>query len=153
MYNNPYPYNNNIQQQLAQNRMEQLQNQYNTMFPNVNMMQQQGQQNMLLKGRPVSSLEEARASMIDLDGSMFIFTDIANKKIYTKQIMLDGTAELKTYILEEQKQTVQNVNAEKNGQEYVLRSDFEKIMNKINKQLEVLKEGIINDESINESDV
>lgn len=151
MYNSPYPYNNNIQQQLAQNRMEQLQNQYNTMFPNVNMMQQQGQQNMLLKGRPVSSLEEARASMIDLDGSMFIFTDIANKKIYTKQIMLDGTAELKTYILEEQKQEVKNVNMGK--QEYVLCSDFEKIINKINKQLEILKEGIINDESNNESDV
>ena len=39
-----------------------------------------------LKGRPVSSLEEARASSIDFDGSVFLFPDMANKKIYTKQI-------------------------------------------------------------------
>jgi hypothetical protein len=37
-----------------------------------------------IKGRPVSSLEEARASMIDFDGSIFYFPDVANKRIYTK---------------------------------------------------------------------
>lgn len=50
-----------------------------------------------LKGRPVSSIEEARAAQIDFDGSLFIFPDIANKRIYTKQINLDGTASLKIY--------------------------------------------------------
>lgn len=50
-----------------------------------------------LKGRPVSSLEEARASSIDFDGSVFFFPDFANKKIYTKQINLDGTASLIMY--------------------------------------------------------
>ena len=45
-----------------------------------------------LKGRPVSSLEEARALSIDFDGSVFYFPDLANKKIYTKQINMDGTA-------------------------------------------------------------
>ena len=34
-----------------------------------------------LKGRPVVSIEEARAAQIDLDGSLHIFTDIGNKKI------------------------------------------------------------------------
>ena len=51
--------------------------------------------------RPVSSLEEARASVIDFDGSVFYFPDNANKKIYTKQINLDGTALLNMYVLQE----------------------------------------------------
>lgn len=51
--------------------------------------------------RPVSSLEEVRASSIDFDGSVFYFPDAANKKIYTKQINLDGTALLNMYVLQE----------------------------------------------------
>ena len=51
--------------------------------------------------RPVSSLEEARASVIDFDGSVFYFPDAANKKIYTKQINLDGTSLLNMYVLQE----------------------------------------------------
>ena len=47
-----------------------------------------------LKGYPVSSLEEARAAVVDFDGSIFIFPDIVNKRIYTKQINIDGTATL-----------------------------------------------------------
>lgn len=50
-----------------------------------------------LKGRPVSSIEEVRAAQIDFDGSLFVFPDVANKKIYTKQIKLDGTAEMKVF--------------------------------------------------------
>lgn len=49
--------------------------------------------------RPVSSVEEVRASSIDFDGSIFYFTDVANKKIYTKQINMDGTASINTYEL------------------------------------------------------
>ena len=45
MYAYPYGMNNNMQQQLAQNRVEQLQQQYNNMFP---MMQQQQAQNATL---------------------------------------------------------------------------------------------------------
>jgi hypothetical protein len=52
-----------------------------------------------IKGRPVVSIDEARASQIDLDGSLYVFTDIGNKKIYTKQINIDGTATLNTYSL------------------------------------------------------
>ena len=51
--------------------------------------------------RPVSSLEEARASVIDFDGSVFYFPDAANKRIYTKQINLDGTSLLNMYVLQE----------------------------------------------------
>ena len=52
-----------------------------------------------LKGRPVSSLDEVRGSSIDFDGSVFFFPDLANKRIYTKQINMDGTATLNMYEL------------------------------------------------------
>lgn len=144
MYNYPYGMSGNVQQQLAQNRMEQLQNQYNNMFPQQNMNMMQQQQNVqVLKGRPVSSLEEARASMIDLDGSLFVFTDIANKRIYTKQIMLDGTAELKTYELVEQNKT--EIEHKSNDYECVSKQEFEEVISKLKKQMEVLKEGILYD--------
>lgn len=53
-----------------------------------------------IKGRPVSSFEEARVAQIDLDGSIFIFPDLGNKKIYSKRINADGTATLQTYSLD-----------------------------------------------------
>ena len=54
-----------------------------------------------LKGRPVSSIDEAKASSIDFDGTVFYFPDVANKRIYTKQINLDGTVSLLMYELKE----------------------------------------------------
>jgi len=53
--------------------------------------------NQFLKCRPVSSKDEARAYQIDLDGSLWVFTDVGNGKIYTKQVNNDGTATFKTY--------------------------------------------------------
>lgn len=49
--------------------------------------------------RPVTSLEEVRAAAVDFDGSVFFFPDFSNKRIYTKQINLDGTAALNMYAL------------------------------------------------------
>lgn len=106
------------QMPFQQNRMEQLQNQYNALY-------QQQAQPQIIKGRPVSNYDEAKAAMIDLDGSLFMFPDVANKKIYTKQIMLDGTAELKTYVLQEQNSS--------NG--YVTQSDLKIAMNQLRKEL------------------
>lgn len=56
---------------------------------------------IVLKGRPVSSIDEARASSIDFDGTVFYFPDLANRCIYTKQINVDGTATLLMYELKE----------------------------------------------------
>lgn len=61
-----------------------------------------------LKGRPVSSYDEAKASMIDLDGSVFVFPDFGNARIYTKQINLDGTATINTYTLSPSPISTQN---------------------------------------------
>jgi hypothetical protein len=52
-----------------------------------------------IKGRPVVSIDEARAAQIDLDGSLYVFPDLGNKKIYTKQINMDGTATFNVFEL------------------------------------------------------
>ena len=105
-----YPYNQQYQR-LAQ--MEQ-QAQVNPQQYGMSSMVSQSQN--YIKGRPVVSMEEARAAQIDLDGSLFVFTDIGNKKIYTKQINLDGTATLNTYSL------VENVAP---TESYVTRTELE----------------------------
>ena len=72
---------------------------------------------VVLKGRPVSSFEEARVAQIDLDGSVSIFPDLGNKRIYTKRINIDGTAALQTYTLDEQ--PIETVSSE-----YVSKAEF-----------------------------
>lgn len=77
-------------------------NYYPQQYAGGNYMQPQPQQyNSVsgLKGRPVSSIEEVRAAQIDFDGSLFIFPDIANHRIYTKKVCMDGSAELNAYEL------------------------------------------------------
>lgn len=68
-----------------------------------------------LKGRPVTSFEEARASMVDFDGSVFYFPDLANRRIYTKQINMDGTALMNVYELKEIPIAEQETNIDLNN--------------------------------------
>ena len=79
--------------------------------------------NQFLKCRPVSSRDEAMAYQIDLDGSLWVFTDIGNNKIYTKQVNNDGTATFKTYILTEDEAP--------HSVEYVTRDEFAETMKKL----------------------
>lgn len=90
-----YPYNQQYQ------RLAQMEQQAQMTPQQYGMSSMVSQSQNYIKGRPVVSMEEARAAQIDLDGSLFVFTDIGNKKIYTKQINLDGTATLNTYSLVE----------------------------------------------------
>lgn len=80
-----------------------------------------------LKGRPVSSLEEARASSIDFDGTVFYFPDLANNRIYTKQINMDGTASLAMYELKE----IPN----ESQPNFITRDEFEKVITDLKKSL------------------
>ena len=73
----------------------------------------------VLKGCPVSSFEEARVAQIDLDGSLSIFPDLGNQKIYTKRINPDGTAALQTYVLDTQFTPVESA-----PQDYVTQTEF-----------------------------
>lgn len=84
-------------------------------------------QTLGLKGRPVSSLEEARATSIDFDGSIFFFPDLANQKIYTKQINMDGTASLNMYELKE----IPTVSSPNINTNFVTREEFEQALNSI----------------------
>lgn len=74
--------------------------------------------------RPVSSVEEVKASPIDFDGSIFYFPDIANKKIYTKSINLDGTVAINVYELK-------TLTDQSMISSYVTRQEFDDTINKI----------------------
>lgn len=76
-----------------------------------------------LKGRPVASIDEAKASMIDFDGSTFYFPDAAKKNIYAKRINIDGTSTLETYVLQEQPQVPEP--------QYVTMETFQETINAI----------------------
>jgi len=91
-----------------------------------------------IKGRPVSSFEEARASMIDFDGSVFYFPDLANQKIYTKQINLDGTPSIKIYELAAQPQS-QQPQAAVPQEDLVTKAEFEQTVNNLLQQIAMLK--------------
>lgn len=101
--------------------------QYNYYTPNQQPRYQMPMQQVIgLKGRPVASIEEARAATIDFDGSIFFFPDLANKKIYTKQINMDGTMSLNVYDL--------NVApTEETG--FVTKQEFENAMGRIKQVL------------------
>ena len=81
-----------------------------------------------LKGRLVSSLEEARATSIDFDGSVFYFPDLANKRIYTKQINMDGTASLYVYELRELPIENEASSFVPSVEKFVTREEFERVL-------------------------
>lgn len=76
--------------------------------------------------RPVSSLDEVRAMSVDFDGSVFYFPDYANRKIYTKQINMDGTASINMYELRE----LPN-NSSNNNVDYITRNEFNSALSQI----------------------
>lgn len=81
-----------------------------------------------LKGRLVSSLEEARATSIDFDGSVFYFPDLASKRIYTKQINMDGTATLCVYELREMPVEKEVSEIVPSVEKFVTREEFERVL-------------------------
>lgn len=105
------------------------------------MNQQQPAQQQRFVCRPVTNFEEANASPVEFDGTMSVFVDLAHSRIYTKQMLLDGSSDLRTYKLDE---TKQNSNAQSEQNKYVLQSDFENVINNITQQIGVLMGGMKN---------
>ena len=114
-------------------------NYYPQQIPNQQVLQQQPQYQVpgylrqappqvTLKGRLVSSLEEARATSIDFDGSVFYFPDLANKRIYTKQINMDGTASLYVYELRETPIENEASSFVPSVEKFVTREEFERVL-------------------------
>ena len=93
--------------------------------------QQAPLQPMGLKGRLVSSFEEARASSIDFDGSVFYFPDLANRRIYTKQINIDGTASLYVYELREMPVQRDESVLVPSVEKFVTRDEFEQVLEQL----------------------
>ena len=115
MGNNINPY---LQYQYPQqnNRPQYYENQYN---------------NFGLKGRQVSSIDEVKAMTIDFDGTIFYFPDLANNRIYTKQVNpMNGMAQLQVYELKEQ--PVPSTPPQNNN--YITREEFEKAIAELRKQ-------------------
>lgn len=100
------------------------------------------QQSPIIKGRAVTSIDEVRASMIDLDGSLFVFPDMGNKKVHTKQINLDGTATINTYTLEKPIVQIQNETETIEKQEqkvYIEKGEFDNVVKNFSQQVEDLR--------------
>ena len=117
-------------------------NYYPQQIPNQQVAQQQPQYQVpgylrqappqvTLKGRLVSSLEEARATSIDFDGSVFYFPDLANKRIYTKQINMDGTASLYVYELREMPTEEEKSSFVPSVEKFVTREEFERVLQQL----------------------
>lgn len=121
----------------------------NPYYPRYNNMQPI-QPQPSLKGRPVSSLEEVRATGIDFDGSVFYFPDLANRRIYTKQINLDGTASLNLYELKSTPPPTAVTEAQPSETtSYVKQEDFERTITALINEINQLK-GVKSDEQSNE---
>ena len=104
--------------------------------PQTQPMAQQGMQGSGLKGRPVTSVDEARSIIIDFDGSIFYFPDMTRKNIYTKRMNMDGTSSIDTYRL------IENTPAAEGGEHninFVSQDMFEKTVKNLTFQIEQLK--------------
>lgn len=106
------------------NRMQQVQQMQQAINPTVpNMFGQMNQMNNMnqqqqtpyISAIPVTCLDEAKAARISLDGTLSVFINIQDGEIYTKQLNMNGLAELKTYKL---------VNPQENKVEYITSDIF-----------------------------
>ena len=149
MYGQPTYYPNPAMQ-TAQQRLQMMESQYPQFSGSIGMgypqpgnytpnTQQTPSAAPILKGRPVSNEEEANAAMIDFDGSLFVFTDKAHGKIYTKQLGLDGNIIFMKYSLELDNQNAATDHNKLNLDGYVKVDDLNQKLAEINdkfKQLE-----------------
>lgn len=105
--------------------------QVNVGYPNFKPMQYLPTSwNSTSQVRPVTSLEEVKAYPIDFDGSVFYFTDVANKKIYTKFINMDGTVTINLYELKE-------ITADQpTDSSYITRTEFESVIAQLKEMME-----------------
>lgn len=95
----------------------------------------QGPQNVQgLKGRVVASIEEARASQVDFDGSATYFVCPGEQKIYAKSIGLNGLPVFLTYEL--------SANQNEKNEEKIQKNDFDKRLLALEAKVKEISDGL-----------
>ena len=101
-YTNPYyfqnnPYNQQMYNPMApyQDRLAQLQAQYNQQPPYNQMAQQT--QTVGLNGEIVDSLDVVKAKNVDMSGQPTFYPKSDLSEVYVKRLMADGTSQIVTY--------------------------------------------------------
>lgn len=97
-----------------QDRLAQLQNQYNQTIPYSQPMVQQ-QQPDVLSGQMVGSLDEVKGKDVDLSGNPTWYPKVDGTEVYRKQLQPDGTSKILTYRLSQdgmQEQPKQMIDAD-----------------------------------------
>lgn len=98
-----------------QDRLAQLQNQYNQTMPYNQPVVQQPQQMSVLNGQMVGSLDEVKGKDVDLSGNPTWYPKVDGTEVYRKQLQPDGTSKILTYVLSNngiQEQPKQMVDAD-----------------------------------------
>ena len=117
-------------------------NPYNQIQPN-NRQPNKIPQNFMV--RVVTGYEEVAATPIPLDGTICLFVDVPNKKIYSKQLnMDDGSALYGVYnkvdtnqpVKQEEKET--DVTLEKEPKDFVERTEFDSFKQQITEALALI---------------
>ncbi len=115
-YNNPYAGGATPQMQQRLNYLQQQQQMYQPPAYQPPMQQPNAYQpaQQSIKGRPVTSIEEARAAQVDLDGTSTYFPAPAEGKIYEKLIGMDGLPIFRVYTMQQGEEQKQPVYADNN---------------------------------------
>lgn len=121
-----------------QQRLDQMQQQYPPMQMQPFQNQQPAQQPpMNIKGWPVASEDDARKAMIDLDGSIFLFPDVQNGRVFSKQInTADFSPIFRTYQLVDTQERKDAPGHDMST--YVSRQDFDQTVQSLKEEIEQL---------------
>ena len=134
MFNTPIYPNSNLMMN-PQQRIEQLVNQHPQYF-NSNVQQAIGSSNGW-RIIPVSNIEEANATPVDLSGNPLFFFNRATKEIYMKQLDQTGAAPLISFTLKPQEQQIK-LSQEQTKPAYDFQNDLRKLNNKVDDIYKVL---------------
>lgn len=115
---------------------------YPQQMQRLNYLESQMPNQPIIKGRPVSSIEEVKGALVDFDGSISYFPDMANNRIFTKQIGLNGQSAIQMYQLTELPVAQPQQDVTKN---FVTQTEFNDAIKTLTAQLNNIKQGGSND--------
>lgn len=87
--------------------------------------------------RPVSSIEEVKAAQIDFDGTVFYFPSMAENRIYTKHINMDGTSSINMY--EEKEIPIKEQPIMIDNKNFITREEFNNTITELKNLLDKTK--------------